>query len=658
MRPRYLTKSKFKLAMECPTKLFYIDKPEFANLKSEDSFLMALAEGGFQVGELAKYYYPGGITIDTLDVEQAINETTQLLQQRQIIIFEAAIRYQNLFIRADILIKEDNHITLIEVKSKSIDSKDKSTFFNKTGSIKNDWKSYILDVAFQKFVLLNAFPDMRISSYLMLVDKNAECPTDGLNQKFRISKDKDNRVKIIVSNTISDEDLSHKILIKINIDNEINFIFNNERYRDTQTFSQYVFYLAENYCNDIKIKPKLGKICKTCEFKTPPNIIPNNLKSGFKECWKQECSLTEDDLNHPTVLDIWNLRKIDQLIEGGVFRPEQINEDDINPKHDGKPGWSSSERQWVQILKIKQKNNDIALDRENLKNELNSCVYPLHFIDFETTMTAIPFNKGEHPYQGLAFQFSHHLLHSNGDVEHFGQFLNNEIGKNPNLNFIRALKSDLENDKGTIFRYASHENTYLNMIYHQIKTSKELIEDSEQLLSFIKSISKSNIDSIEKWNGERNMVDLCELVKRFYFDPMTNGSNSIKHIFPAILNRSLFLKEKYGKPIYGAVNGIRSLNFKDWQWIKNINGKIVDPYTLLPKLFQDIDIEEEKIELLFNDDSLKEGGSASIAYARMQFSEMSAIERQELTQALLKYCELDTLAMVMIVEAWQDMLKD
>lgn len=45
------------------------------------------------------------------------------------------------------------------------------------------------------------------------------------------------------------------------------------------------------------------------------------------------------------------------------------------------------------------------------------------------------------------------------------------------------------------------------------------------------------------------------------------------------------------------------------------------------------------------------------AYARMQFEEMSDFERAEIQTALLKYCELDTLAMVMIYEGWVDMLK-
>ncbi len=35
---------------------------------------------------------------------------------------------------------------------------------------------------------------------------------------------------------------------------------------------------------------------------------------------------------------------------------------------------------------------------------------------------------------------------------------------------------------------------------------------------------------------------------------------------------------------------------------------------------------------------------------------MTDLERDRLNTALLKYCELDTLAMVTIYEAWQDVL--
>ena len=54
---RYFTKSVFKEAMECPLRLNYCNRKEYANQNLMDDFLIALADGGFQVGELAKIYY-------------------------------------------------------------------------------------------------------------------------------------------------------------------------------------------------------------------------------------------------------------------------------------------------------------------------------------------------------------------------------------------------------------------------------------------------------------------------------------------------------------------------------------------------------------------------------------------------------------------------
>lgn len=44
-----------------------------------------------------------------------------------------------------------------------------------------------------------------------------------------------------------------------------------------------------------------------------------------------------------------------------------------------------------------------------------------------------------------------------------------------------------------------------------------------------------------------------------------------------------------------------------------------------------------------------------MAYARMQFSQMKDYERESYANALLKYCELDTLAMVMIYEHFKSL---
>jgi hypothetical protein len=47
MKPATLSKSRFKLALECPTKVFYSLDRRYVNTKDEDEFLQALADGGF-----------------------------------------------------------------------------------------------------------------------------------------------------------------------------------------------------------------------------------------------------------------------------------------------------------------------------------------------------------------------------------------------------------------------------------------------------------------------------------------------------------------------------------------------------------------------------------------------------------------------------------
>ena len=58
MKQKLFTNSAFKIALECPRRLFYAyDSKQYANQQLEDEFLQSLAKGGFQVGELAQVYY-------------------------------------------------------------------------------------------------------------------------------------------------------------------------------------------------------------------------------------------------------------------------------------------------------------------------------------------------------------------------------------------------------------------------------------------------------------------------------------------------------------------------------------------------------------------------------------------------------------------------
>jgi hypothetical protein len=80
----------------------------------------------------------------------------------------------------------------------------------------------------------------------------------------------------------------------------------------------------------------------------------------------------------------------------------------------------------------------------------------------------------------------------------------------------------------------------------------------------------------------------------------------------------------------------------------------MNPYELLPPVFSDLAVGWED-EINSDDASeIADGGAAMTAYLRMQFSDVAAAERAATRKALLRYCELDTLAMVMVYEAWRE----
>jgi hypothetical protein len=393
--------------------------------------------------------------------------------------------------------------------------------------------------------------------------------------------------------------------------------------------------------------------CKSCEFKTTQAEEDEGLKSGFKECFSKQHNWSQKEFEKPKTFDVWSFIKGSKLFEDGIFFMDELTEENIGYKEEaGK--LSNTERQWLQIEKEVNSDNTIFINTDGLKAEMNNWTYPFHFIDFETCATALPFNKGRKPYEQIAFQFSHHIYFEDGRIEHTSEFINNKAGFFPNFEFIRALKYALTKDKGTIFRYSFHENTILNVIYEQLMNSEEI--DKDDLIEFIKSISHSKSESVIKWKGDRDMVDLWDIVKKYYYNPLTKGSNSIKDVLPAVLTSSPFLQAKYSKKL--SDNKISSKNFSENHvWLTVEGGKVINPYKMLPPVFQDW--REEDIENTLSEiEDIANGGAALMAYSKLQYSNMENSEIAELTKALLKYCELDTLAMVMIFEHFkEDLIK-
>ena len=623
---KYLTKSRFKQGLECPIKL----TSNYKSSEENDDFLSALADGGFQAEELSRLHYKNGVLIEEYDYDISVTKTNNLLKKKDCIIYEAAFLHENLFVRTDILVKIGDVIKLIEVKAKSFNSTMTNVFINKSGRIRPEWRSYLFDLAFQKYVVKKCFPEYKVESYLMLADKSKRASIDGLNQLFQITKNPDSRTGIDVK-VESIEDIGDPIMEPRNLSGLINDIISKDIHKiHGLSLKSLVTNFTELYTNEKEInwKDYNGHVCR--------------------ECWMEQFNIGDEDKLRPNIYELWQFRKQKKLFKSNIFFLDQLKKSDFDEPSDNR--LSIKNRQWLQIeSRVDESLNkpvNFYLDVENLRETMLEWKFPLHFIDFETCTSALPFTKGRHPYEQIAFQYSHHIIYSDGKIEHKSEYINAEPGKFPNYDFVRSLKKDLEFDNGSVFKYATHENSILNAIYDQLIESDE--KDKNELMDFIQSVTNKKENNKLIWRGERDMIDMCDLVKKYFYDSYMKGSNSIKVVLPAVIKICEFVNNKYSKKI-GEIN-TTSLNFSnDHVWIQDGN---LDPYSSLP--IPDFSTITKPVGDI---NKLNNGGDALTAYAKIQYLEMSSQERKIVKESLLKYCELDTLAMVIIYEFFASELK-
>ncbi len=623
---KYLTKTLFKKGLECPLKLTV----NYKSSEEKNEFLSALADGGFQAEELSRLHYRPGYLIDDRDYANSLKNTNDLLKKPDSIIYEAAFLHENLFVRTDILVKTGNVIKVIEVKAKSFDSTMNNVFINNSGRIRPEWRLYLFDLAFQKYVVQKSYPEYSIQSYLMLADKSKRASIDGLNQLFQITKNPNIRTGIDVK-VESIEDIGDPIMEPRNLSGLINDIISKDIHKiHGLSFRSLVENFTELYTNqkEINWKDYNGHVCR--------------------ECWMEQFNIGDEDKLRPNIYELWQFRNQKTLFKSNIFFLDQLQKSDFDEPLE--THLSIKNRQLLQIEKrvneSLNKTVDFYLDVDNLRDEMLEWKFPLHFIDFETCTSALPFTKGRHPYEQIAFQYSHHIIYSDGKIEHKSEYINAEPGKFPNYDFVRSLKNDLEFDNGSVFKYATHENSILNAIYDQLIDSDET--DKNELMDFIQSVTNKKENNKLIWSGERDMIDMCDLVKKYFYDSYMKGSNSIKVVLPAVIKICEFVNKKYSKKI-GEIN-TTSLNFSnDHVWIQDGN---LDPYSSLP--IPDFSTITKPVGDI---NKLNNGGDALTAYAKIQYLEMSSQERKIIKESLLKYCELDTLAMVMIYEFFASELK-
>ena len=302
--------------------------------------------------------------------------------------------------------------------------------------------------------------------------------------------------------------------------------------------------------NEINYIEEKVKEMQTILEQDSPNItIHNNCNKPY------DCPITEcfDFLPEHNIFNLYRIgKKGFELLENNIKEIKDIPED-----------YKLTEKQNIQLSCAK--NNKININKHGIKHFLNTLIYPLYYLDFETFNTAIPMFENTSPYSQICFQFSLHVVKEEGAKPEHYEFLY-DGSSDPRPEFLKELQKVLGSEGSVV-------------VYNQ---SFEISRLREMGLAFPEYGSwVSGVVS--------RVVDLIIPFRNFsYYNPKQKGSCSIKYVLPAVVGKS------------------------------------------------------------YSDLEISNGGEASLGFFEIAYE--GGVDKGEVRSNLLKYCGLDTEAMVLIVE--------
>ena len=276
--------------------------------------------------------------------------------------------------------------------------------------------------------------------------------------------------------------------------------------------------------------------------------------------WKY-CS---KDLPSPNIFDVSGMQSRTQFkyYDQGI-----ISFEDLLKKADLNAG---------QKLHVQHALADLAdnIEKDKVRDFLDTLSYPLYFLDFESFQPAIPLYENSWPFEQVTFQYSLHYYEEKGGELQHKEFLAMP-GKDPRRELAEKLCEDIPLDVCTLAYNMQFEKTRI----------KELSKIYPDLADHLMNIHDN----------------ICDLMvpfqKKQYYTKAMQGSFSIKYVLPA-----LFPNEP-------------TLDYHNLEEVHN-------------------------------------GSEASATFAAME--KMSPEELAASRANLLKYCELDTYAMVKVLEKLQE----
>lgn len=327
--------------------------------------------------------------------------------------------------------------------------------------------------------------------------------------------------------------------------------------------------------DELFIKQDITKEVKSLQDKVKTNIKEINEYVENKEQTKDidencfnpyPCPFFKYCTKHLPENNIFNIKRMQtrqklKLYKKGIYSYEDILKEDINENY-------------KRTIEYEIYDKEDYIDKEKIKDFLNTLKEPLYFLDFETYQMPIPLYNYVSPYEQIPFQYSLHILDK--ELKH-KEFLA-ESGIDPRRSLAEQLVKDIPKNVTTLAYNMGFEKSV-------IKRLAKLYPDLKEHLM----------------NIHDNIKDLMiPFQKGYYYTKDMHGSYSIKYVLPA-----LFPNEE-------------NLNYKNLDLIHNGSEAMSS--------FQEL-INKPKEEQIY------------------------------IRERLLRYCELDTYAMVKIYEKLKEITK-
>lgn len=478
------------------------------------------------------------------------------------------------------------------------------SYYTLSGDPNYEHKPLFIRAAFCHKLVSELYPDRKIESHILAYKADETMPICGLSF-YKLDTgiwSIDGVVPDECEKYVVDLDISETC--KRYIRSEINVMY--------KTSLQTAIDLAYGLLQGDTPKCQITHACGSCKYR--------------EECLNE--AFPGRDVNAHNLFEInsFNYLEKNKLLKAGKYLMQDVPEEKLNA------------RQARQVEATLSGDGRPRIDINILRDGFTKLQYPLHCIDFETAVMPGGVFNGVAPSQGVAYQFSDHILDENLNIIGHKEYINLNSGENPTIEFVRALKQALSSDMGTPVIYSQHENTYLCFAYEQILKGQP--EDAKELLDFIKSITTPTKELVsstggETWEPIRKALDLLDLVRNGFYQGVMKSSYSIKSVLPAIIASCKALQDKWA-------NGYTGTNLHDQVIVQQKAGEIISPYEMLPK---------------FTGVEMHRGDEALEYYAEVILGNPSESRKDEIRQAALAYCEMDTLAEVIVLQGLMELSK-